>query len=372
MAKPIYLDYAAATPTDQAVLKVMDETNRQLFSNPSSAHGAGQAAKQALEAARHDLAQRLMVKASELIFTAGATEANWLALAGLKAAEGGLIACLAIDHDSIRQQADVILPVEAKTGQLALDQVAQLDDRVGLLSLAAVNSELGVLQPLAKIKAQLGQVRRARQAAGCQQPLRLHIDASQMAGCYSIQPHRLGADLLTINGAKIYGPKQSAALFIRQGISLKPQLVGGGQEHGLRPGTESLPAARGLALAYCLAQSRQADTNRHLRTCQHSLETSLQALGAQPVLPAKLRSPHISNLIFPGQDNERLMFKLSQAQIYVGLGSACQASQPASTSLIALGLSESQARASLRFSYGLATTPQQLKRLVSCCQKLLD
>ena len=373
MSSVIYLDYAAATPISAAVLEATNKVARQLFYNPSANHAGAQAAKQLLEDSRRQLARLLSVQASQLVFTAGATEANNLAIAGYKAAVGGLVACLTIDHDSIGNQADINLGVDPTTGQVDLKALAKLPDTVSLISLAGTNSELGVIQPLAQIRKLLKQIRSDRQAAGVDRPLKLHIDASQMAGHQTIDPHRLGADLLTINGAKIYGPQQSAVLFIADGVTLKPLFSGGSQEAGLRPGTESLVASHGLVVAYQQAVDGQSKLNRNLELCQSQFETSLKQLAAQVVLPQKLRSPHISTLIFPSQDNERLAYQLSQQDIYVGLGSACHASdhQP-SASLLALGYSPSEAKSSLRFSYGRDTSLKQLKRVRTVLGRLLD
>ena len=366
MSKLIYLDYAAATPPADDVLKVMVETSRQLFYNPSSQHAGGLSAHDFLEEKRRQLARLLAVQPTELVFTAGATEANHLALSGFKAAGGGLVACLAIDHDSLKKQADILLAVDPTTALVDLTKLDKLDDRVGLISLAGINSEIGVIQPFRRLKQKLNQLRASRQKRALKRGLYLHIDGSQMPAHHNCQPHSLGADMLTLSGGKMAGPVQSAALFIAKQIKLKPQLAGGDQERGLRPGTQSLANIAGLVTATQTAITNQAKLTRRLLRLQTEFEANLSALGATVVLPQKLRSPHISTAIFPGQDNERLAYQLSQRNIYVGLGSACHAaSGQTPASLSALGFSPSQARSSLRFSYGPETTAKQLKRVAS-------
>ena len=366
------MDYAAATPIADDVLKVMVATGQSLFYNPSSQHAGGLAAHAFLQQKRQQLARLLAVQANELVFTAGATEANHLAIAGFKAAGGGQVACLSIDHDSLKNQADVILAVEPETAFIDLKSLDDLDERVGLISLAGINSEIGVIQPFRRLGQKLKQLRDARKKKGLKRALYVHIDGSQMPAHHNFQPHSLSADMLTLNGGKMAGPVQSAALFVSKHVKLKPQLIGGAQERGLRPGTESLANIAGFVTAAQAAVAIQAKLSQRLVIAQAKFEASLGKLGAKIVLPQKVRSPHISTVIFPAQDNERLAYQLSQRDIYVGLGSACHAaSGQTPASLSALGFSLAEARASLRFSYGPQTSVAQLKKVATILTRLV-
>ena len=257
------MDYAAATPPSRAALAEQLMVARELFFNPASIYQGGQQAQHYLTVSRQQLATNLATKPERIIFTAGATEANNLALGGVQAATGGKIACLATDHSSITAVADIKLPVNPKTGYLDLAALATLDDDVVVLSLAVVNNEVGVCQPLARIRRQINLIRADRHRRGVSTPIWLHVDGSQMLWSFSAQPQSLGADLLTLNGAKVYGPKKTGLLFVAKDVNLKPLLKGGNQERGLRPGTEDIAAIGGfkVALVDFLAEKKETVAN---------------------------------------------------------------------------------------------------------------
>ena len=212
--KAIYLDHAAGTPVSPFVLKEGFEIAEQFYGNPSALHAAASQSADLLNKLRREIAEILSVKSENLIFTAGATEANNLiALSLKKTYPQAMMASLNIDHDSQRLNADYHLKVNPKDGRVNIEEILSLPADVCCLSLAGINSELGVIQPFKSIKKALTQLRKERQQKENHLPLLLHVDASQMALVHNIQPQSLaGADLVTFNGAKFYAFKQSGLL----------------------------------------------------------------------------------------------------------------------------------------------------------------
>ena len=348
----------------------------KLTGNPSALHAAGHAAADRLTASRSELAKLLAVRADSLVFTAGATEANNLVnLAVRRTYPQGKVAALAVDHDSQRLGADYVLEVDPRTGRLLPEDIAGLPADTCCLSVAGVNNELGTVQPLAAINKALGRLRSARAAVGNGLPLLLHVDASQMALVHAVQPQALAdADLVSFNGAKFYAFKQSGLLYVKPGLGLRPPFAGGGQEGGFRPGSESVMLAAGLSSALAEVARKRPEAVRRLRELQAAFETRLQDLGGEVAGGrSRFRSPHISTVIFKGHDNESLAFRLSQAGIFVGVGSACHSrSDLLKTSpLKALGYGREEIYSALRFSFGYETTAGELDRVAGVLAGLL-
>jgi cysteine desulfurase len=256
----IYLDYAAATPLDDGVLRVMQPYFAAAFHNPSSLYSPAREAKKALQSARTQAASILGAKSAEIIFTAGATEANNLAIQGvMRKHPGKKLLVSAIEHDSVMSPAKLWGCQKIRVdGQGILDIAdlhSKIDDQTVLVSVMYANNEVGTVQPLRKISQLIEGMRRDRKKAGNNLPLLLHADAAQAGNYLDLHVHRLGADLMTINAGKIYGPKQAGALYVKAGTVLEPLVLGGGQERGLRSGTENVSGAVGLAEALALAQS---------------------------------------------------------------------------------------------------------------------
>ena len=364
MIRPsIYLDWAAAAPPNRQALRVWRTMSSHHFANPSSLHGPGQAANEALQGWQNQLAQTLAVKSHQLHLTAGATAANQMVLAWAKS-RGLKLACLATDHDSIRSAADYQLPVQTTTGTLDWPRL-QLAADIGVISLAGINNETGITQPWSAVRAARSRLRRARRAQGIKQPLWVHVDGSQMITTTNCQPQSLGVDLLTINGAKCGAPKRIGCLFAAQVAGPAPSERDFSWTDPATAGTESIANLAALAVAVAQAQTRVTKLARQLNHLQAGFELRLRALGGQVIGADCLRSPHITNCYFRGVDNERLALALSQRGVSVGVGSACQAGrgEPSST-LMALGLTAEQARGSLRFSFGWSTTARDLQRAV--------
>jgi cysteine desulfurase len=365
--EPIYLDYAAATPVDDRVLAAMRPFWQEQFYNPSANYMAGRQVADKLQEARRRVAAALGTKPSEIIFTAGGTEANNLAIDGVmqQYPQANLLVS-AIEHEAVLQAAQrynhKLIPVDQK-GLVELPSLeALINDQTVLISVMHANNELGTIEPLPAIGRLVSQVRQRRQKAGNQLPLYLHSDASQTANFLAVKPSRLGVDLLTINGGKMYGPKQSGALFVHTGLRLQPQIRGGGQERGLRSGTENLANITGLSVALELAQASHKIESKRLADLQQRFEQELQkAIPSLLVNSHGPRLPNIVHITIPGTDNERLMMELDQKGIICAVGSACSASNDEPSHVLkAIGLTDEQAQSSLRFSMGRQTTWRQL------------
>jgi cysteine desulfurase len=375
--RQIYLDYAAATPMDPEVLKAMEPFFSERFYNPSAGYLAGRDSRRRLEYIRHKAAIVMGSRPAEIIFTAGATEANNLAIQGvMHQFPQAKVLTSAIEHESVLEPARLFAHREIPTDQnglIILNKLSNLvDDETVLISVMLVNNEIGTIQPLKEIADLVENISKQRQAQGNKLPLYLHTDAAQAANYLDLHVSRLGIDMMSINGGKIYGPKQSGILYVKAGTKLKPLIIGGGQEFGLRSGTENIAAAAGLATALQTAQARRAAEVRRLTALRVELEKLLAAqLPASVINGYKNRAPHLISVTIPGSDNERLMMELDEAGIMCAVGSACSAGRDeASHVLTAIGLSEAVARSTLRFSLGRQTTMNEIKKVAGQLAKL--
>jgi cysteine desulfurase len=371
----IYLDYAAATPLDPGVLAAMQPYLTEQFYNPSATYLAAKAVARDKEAARARVAHWFGARPTEVVFTSGGTEANNLAIHGvMQQFPGKKVLVSSIEHDSVlapAHQYDCLeIPVRPD-GIVDLEALDQLiDDDVVLISVMYANNEIGTIQPVAKI-AELIRAKRA----GRQLPLYLHTDACQAAAYLDLHASRIGADMITINAGKIYGPKQSGALFIKAGTQLHPQILGGGQERGVRSGTESVAQMTGLAEALDLVQNRRHEEVKRLQTLRDNFIKSLESTLPDVVINGSLkhRLPNNLHITIPGQDNERLLMALDEAGIMAAAGSACSASKEDSSHVLkALGKTDAEAYASLRFSFGRQSTREELDQVVQTLASLLS
>lgn len=366
--RKIYLDYAAATPIDDRVLSAMQPYFQHLFHNPSAVYLAAKDASRALASSRHQIGQIIGCQPSEVIFTAGGTEANNLAIQGvMRHHPGSSLVCSAIEHESVLAPARLFECREAPVdvaGQVDVRALTNLiDDTTVLVSVMYANNEIGSVQPLGEIAAILQAIRRDRQARGVDLPLYLHSDACQAANYLSLHVHRLGVDLMTLNGGKVYGPKQSGVLYARAGVVMEPLMYGGGQERGLRSGTENVAGAVGFAEALSLAQHTRLEEGKRLTELQQLFVTILtKELPTVRINGGmKRRLANNLNICLPGSDNERLLMALDERGIMCASGSACNASsEEPSHVLQAIGLDRQAIRGSLRFSMGRETTKQDI------------
>jgi cysteine desulfurase len=370
--KAIYMDHAAATPMDQKVLTAMQPYFTEKFYNPSALYLAAKSVSKDISMARASIAGHLGTRPAEIIFTAGGTEANNLAVQGImKNYPDGNIVVSAVEHESVLAPARKFNCKEAPVqpdGQIDLRALEKLiDDNTVLVSVMYTNNEIGTLQPIRQISNTLSELRKRRKNSGNDMPLYLHTDACQAAAYLDLHVSRLGVDLMTINGGKIYGPKQSGALYIRAGVKLEPQMLGGGQEFGVRSGTENVAGIIGLAAALDLVQSRRGEEVERLQKLQRIFIELLEEKlpDAQVNGSRKHRLPNNVHITLPGQDNERLIFALDEAGIQAAAGSACSAgNDEPSHVLCAIGKSDEYAQASLRFTMGFATTEADVRRAV--------
>jgi cysteine desulfurase len=367
-----YFDYAAATPLDERVLQAMQPFFAGQFYNPSATYGPAREVARQLSESRGRVAHWLGVRPSEIVFTAGGTEANNLAIHGvMRAFPDSNVVVSAIEHDAVLYPAEVYERRIAKVsgqGLIDLDDLRrQIDDKTVLVSVMYANNEIGTVQPIRDIARMVSEVRDGRRKSGNSLPIYLHTDACQAANYLDLHVARLGVDLMTLNGGKIYGPKQSGVLYVRAGVKLEPLLQGGGQELGLRSGTENVAACVGFAAALEIAQTMRHDEVHRMQQLQDLFVNELVKALPQAVVNGSLkkRLPNNVHLTLPGKDNERLLIQLEAGGVLAAAGSACSASnEEPSHVLRAIGLSDADAQSSLRFSMGRQTTEQQVKRAV--------
>ncbi|WP_119167467.1 cysteine desulfurase family protein [Algihabitans albus] len=365
----IYLDYQATTPTDPRVVEVMLPWFTEQFGNPhSDAHAYGWDAEEAVERARGQVAASLNADAREIVFTSGATESNNLAIKGAarfrRSHEGrNRVVTLETEHKCVLESTRAlaregfeteILPVRPD-GLVDLDRLgAALDERTALVSVMAVNNEIGVIQPLPAIAERV-------HAAGAW----LHVDAAQAVGKVPLDVVTAGIDLLSLSGHKLYGPKGVGALYVRRRprVRLEPLFDGGGQERGLRSGTLPTPLCVGLGEACSLASAeREAEASRLEGLRQAflaAIEAKLGPIAANGSLEARI--PGNLNLCFPGAPADKIM--AAARGLAVSTGSACSsAAVEPSYVLRALGLSDADAACSLRIGFGRMTTAEEVGR----------
>jgi cysteine desulfurase len=374
--QPIYLDYAAATPLDPLVAAAMLPYQTQQFYNPSATYLAAKAVSADIAGARKSIAHWLGVRPAEIIFTAGGSEANNVAIKGImqQFPEGNIIVS-SIEHDSVLAPAstyDIRLAPVTNQGLVDVAALAKLiDDKTVLVSVMYANNEVGTIQPLK----QIAKVIQTARATRSKYPLYFHTDACQAGTLLDIHADRLGVDMMTINAGKMYGPKQCGALYVRGGMVLSPIILGGGQEHGVRSGTENVGGIIGFARAIELAQTNRGEESKRLITLQQLCMRELtQAIPSCIINGSRAhRLPNNIHVTIPGQDNERLLMELDERGIQAAAGSACSASnEEPSHVLKAMGISEADAQSSLRFTMGKHTTEEDIRYLVQTLKELVQ
>ena len=364
--KFIYLDHAAATPMDPLVIEAMQPYFSEKFFNPSSPYAPAVTVKRDYREAKSRIARVLGVGADELVMTAGATESINLAFT----AASGVSLVSAIEHSSVinsaKARSDVQLIPPMKNGRIDPQTVKKLlTPDVSFMSIALANHELGYIQPIEEIAEVVRLERLRRQENGESTPLMFHTDASQTAALMDVKIKRLGVDLLTLSAAKVYGPKQVGLLWIRPGVKLRPNIVGGGQEAGLRSGTENVAGVVGFAAALELAAKRRSGEVKRLRGLRDTLVKKLLATFPDMIISSDQKKSLVNflNISFPGVDAERLVFLLEARGVLVATGSACAAnSGTRSHVLAAIGLSDAAIDGSLRLTLGRLNDEAQVMR----------
>ena len=376
----IYLDYAAATPLDAGVRAHMEPYFSERFFNPSATYLRARAVAQDLQKARETIAQSLGVRPVELIFTAGGSEANNLAIHGImRMFPDKQIVFGATEHASVVDPASAynhaVIPVHSD-GRINVEalQKAISDDTV-LVSIMLANNEIGTINPLRKVADIIKAVRAQRARAGNALPLYFHSDVCQAVLYLDSHPSRLGVDLMTFNGGKIYGPKQSGVLYVKTGIELHPIIQGGGQERNVRSGTENVPNCIGFSYAFEKAVRKHEAHHTQLRALQNEFFQGINDQIPEAIVNGsrKYRLPNNVHITIPGIDNERVMMELDERGIECAVGSACSASNDEPSHVLkAIGLSDQDAQSSLRFSMGLETTSADVATVVAELRNILD
>lgn len=356
----VYLDYAAATPVDQRVVTAMLPYFSEKFFNPSAPYLLAVAVRQDYQAAKATIAQAIGAKADQLVMTAGATESLNLALAGAQS-----VVISGVEHPAViklaQSKTNYTVAKVTPGGMTDIDDlISKITDQTDLVSVSLVSSDLGTIQPISKIASAVRELRDQRLASGNQRPLLLHCDASQGMGYLPVNVARLGVDLLTLSGAKIYGPKQIGCLWIKPGVKLQPLVLGGGQEMNLRSGTENVPLVIGFAKAVDLLRKFKT---KEVASLRDRLEAGLLA-HIPDVLVLGSPKKRLANYLvvsFKDIEAERLIYRLEARGVYVSTGSACAANRgTGSQALRNLGLSEAELTGSLRISLGQLTTLEQI------------
>ncbi len=374
----IYLDNAAATPMDERVLAAMQPYFSEVFYNPSATYLPARQARAALDEARAQVAHWLGARSSEVLFVAGGTEGNNLAISGvLKKFPNSSVTLSGLEHESVLVPAEKFNCFVALTtgkGRVDLDDLrAKIHDDTVLVSVMYANNEIGTLQPLRQIATILEEIRTERREAGNDLPLYFHTDACQAGNYLDLHVARLGVDMMTLNGGKLYGPKQSGVLYVASHVQLEPIITGGGQERGLRSGTENVAASIGFAEALAIAQTMRVDESKRLAELQHDMFHMIKTRLPQAMVngSTSARLPNNVHLTLPGQDNERLLIELEQRGILAAAGSACSASdEEPSHVLRALGLDDDAARSSLRATMGRHTTKDDIEAFITALETL--
>jgi cysteine desulfurase len=352
----IYMDHAATTPVDPAVLHAMLPYFTEQFGNPSSIYHLGRQSLDALETAHETVARLLGCRPVEIVFTGGGSEADNLAIKGIayaKRRRGNHIITSAIEHHAALNTCEQLeregyrvtyLPVDATGLVNPADVAAAITDETALVTLMYANNEVGTIQPIAEI----GRICRERRVP-------FHTDAVQAGGILDLDVNALGVDLLSLTGHKFYGPKGVGVLYVRQGTRIQPQILGGSQERNRRAGTENVPGAVGLATALELAQTaRVAESARLVALRDRLIEGVLQRIpDAQLTGHPTQRLPNNASFAFAGVEGESLLLNLDLIGVAASSGSACTTgSVEPSHVLMAMGISESGARGHLRLTLG--------------------
>jgi len=384
--KKIYLDHAATTPTDSKVTKEMEKYTSKVYGNPGSLHSAGREAKSAIFKARKTIANILNCRPEEIIFTGSGTESDNLAVFGVARANknfGNHVICSAIEHHAVlfsceqleKEGFKITFSKVNNDGILALDYFKKaINDSTILVSVMYVNNEIGTIQPIEKITEIIKQVREDRTKRAIKTPIYFHTDACQAAGYLDLDVQKLGVDLLTINGSKIYGPKGTGILYIRTGVKIDPIIFGGGQESGKRSGTENIAGIVGIAKALEIAsKKRKKESQRESKLRDYFIKELFKSISKMVLNghPIK-RLPNNVNISILDIEGEAMLLWLDKYGIYVSTGSACDSqSLDPSHVIIALGRPYEYANGNLRFTLGRSTTKKDIDYVLKVLPKIV-
>ncbi|MFA6956127.1 MAG: cysteine desulfurase family protein [Thermoanaerobaculia bacterium] len=362
----VYLDNNASAPPFPGVIEATARAMRELSGNASSVHEEGRRARRVLEESRETIASFLGAASRELFFTSGGSESNNTAIRGVafRTRERCHVVVSAIEHPSVLATAEALRAEGCEVSVVGCDASGVVDpaaveavigSSTAIVAVMLANNETGVIQPVAAI----AEICRRR-------GVHFHLDASQAAGRIPLDVAALGADSVAISAHKMHGPKGIGALFLRRGIELVPLVTGGAQERRRRAGTESVPLAAGFAAAVealtadVAGESRMAELRDRIESGVFALLPSARVQGS-----GARRLPNTSSLCLPGHDAEGVVIGLDLAGVAVSTGSACSSGRIApSHVLLAMGLSEEDARSSIRISLGRMTTSEDARQAV--------
>lgn len=370
----IYLDNAASTQIHDDVLESMLPYLKEQYGNPSSIHRYGRLSRKAVEKARKQIASLINVDPSEIFITSGGTESNNTALRGIATKHSfGQIITSSIEHDAILEPCkklsqdgfDVVyLPVD-KFGTVSMSDLKNhLSEKTRIVSIMFGNNEVGTIQPITEI------------AKLCHDHgVVFHTDAVQAVGKVPIDVHELDVDLLSISSHKLYGPKGIGALYLKKGTILNPMILGGGQEHGLRSGTENVANIVGFGKACDIAKTNLNENISHMRKLRDTLVQKVSDEISQVTVNGHPESylPHNAHFTFLGVNGEDLIIKLDEYGIAASTGSACSIhTQKASHVLQAMGFSHEQITGSLRLTTGMFNVQKEIEQTVEILKKVVD
>ncbi len=368
-----YLDNAATTKVYDEVTDLMIKVFKEDYGNPSSMHKKGLEAEHYVRDAKDIIAKALKCTSKEIYFTSGATESNNMALIGAARAKkrvGKHMIVSSVEHASVKNVAEALkdegyeityLPVD-EHGIVKLDELknAIREDTI-LVSVMAVNNEMGAVQPIEEIGKIVKEVSK---------DILFHVDAVQAFGKFPIYPKRIGIDLLSVSAHKFHGPKGIGFIFIRDGVRILPHIYGGNQQSGMRSGTENVPAIAGLGLAAKMAYDRMV---KNVAEMSEFKEAFINMISEIPECKDNSgEAPHIISITFAGVRSEVLLHALEEKGIYVSAGSACSSNKPElSSTLLNMGLTREEAESTIRFSLSRFTTSKELSYTANVLKEIL-
>lgn len=381
MFRRIYLDNSATTPVDREVIDAMIPFLTEKFGNASSIHFFGQEARAAIDKARHQVAEIINSRPNEIVFTSGGTEANNLAIRGLLEANGKYgkhVITSAIEHSAVKNVCEDLekrgyevtyLPVYADGIVKIKDVKNAIREDTVLISIMTANNEIGTIQPVEEI----GQIVKKERESG--NKIWFHTDAVQAIGKIPIDVEEIGCDLLSVSAHKLYAPKGVGALFVRRGVRLHSQNLGGHQERERRGGTESVAHIVAFGKACELAKNNLTETAKHLKNLRDKFENVVAETVSDVVFNGnrEKRLPSISNVSFRRVEGEGLLINLDLQGVAVSTGSACSSGSLEPSPVIrALGADDELARGAIRFSFGKDNLVEDVGYLLEVLPKAVE
>ncbi len=374
------MDNASTTKPASEVVEAVCHATESQWGNPSSLHRLGSSAQQMVEKARASVAAIIDVSPGEIYFTSGGTEANNLAIFGTLRALGkkrNHIVSTAVEHPSVMETYKFLEQEGYRVTFLGVDSQGFVDPQkvleavrpeTALVSIMQVQNEIGTIEPCQSIGNALVKLGRSRP--------RFHVDGVQGFAKIQLSPKEWGIDMLSMSAHKIHGPKGVGALYVRKGVNLTPLSFGGGQELGLRSGTENLPGIVGFGVACDLWRRDAQKTRERVSRLRAQLIGGVTQVYPEAVLHGPEEhnvSPYIANFSFPGYKGETVLHALEQQGVYVSTGSACSSrSTKPSATIMALGGNQAEALSSVRFSMSRYTTEEEVKATVTALKSSLD